>query len=209
DPRNLARQGRGCFEKAAHITEHRAGLINRGGKNESHPLLTRSKLVLLEQREVDRDRGRHPALAGTSASNGPQLAHAMVGRGTVAGDRAEDLKLGLVEGSAECRLQNHEPGAPGVDVAERAAPSMRWLVKARSISVMWESPLGGFFWLPCVPRWPLQQPSRPSPPQRPARPRLGRSTRRASASRRARGAVGQQLRAAGEGGWPPGRNCRD
>src|SRR6516225_1542296 len=91
------------------------------GKNESHPLLTRSKLVFLEQREVDRDRGRHPALAGTSASNGPQLAHAMVGRGTVAGDRAEDLKLGLVEGSAECRLQNHEPGAPGVDVAEGGA----------------------------------------------------------------------------------------
>jgi hypothetical protein len=42
----------------------------------------------------------------------------MVGRGTVAGDRVEDLKLGLVEGSAECRLQNHEPGASGVDVAE-------------------------------------------------------------------------------------------
>src|SRR5262245_45881164 len=37
DPRNLARQGRGRFEKAAHITEHRAGLINRGGKNESYP----------------------------------------------------------------------------------------------------------------------------------------------------------------------------
>src|SRR5262249_24934938 len=53
DPRNLARQGRARFEKAAHITEHRAGLINRGGKNESSPLPARSKLVLVEQRAAD------------------------------------------------------------------------------------------------------------------------------------------------------------
>jgi hypothetical protein len=39
----------------------------------------------------------------------------MVGRGTVAGDRAEDLKLGLVEGSADlpARPRGHEVGEMG------------------------------------------------------------------------------------------------
>src|SRR5262249_17751764 len=94
------------------------GLINRGGEHEGHALLARDKAVLLEQRQVDRDRGRHAGFARAPASNGPKLAHAMVGRGTVTGDAVKDLKLGLLERAAERGLQDRKPCAPGVDVTE-------------------------------------------------------------------------------------------
>src|SRR5262245_4625814 len=118
DRYDLALESRRGLKEAPHIAENGLRLIHAARENERHALLAGGKPVLHEQREVDRHGGGHAGLAATAAGYGPQLADTGLGRRAVARDGVEGCQLCLGERPAKGRLEDHEPYAPRVGVAE-------------------------------------------------------------------------------------------